>query len=208
MALLAVQRDWQTAWSRRQAGVDVEVVERAEQIRHEQRQPRACAGEQRPHAPDAVLPFLLMLVLLAPRLHRALLGFDAGLLRALPRFGLEAPGLLLEGLALDSLEQGVDARLLRMLVERQHAEAMQRSDLLRQHVLGRRRRAGDQDRNHVQARRRQRRIGEARRAQAQRFRDLVADPVGAAEPRLERVDPAWADDDENDVGGLQGIVDH
>nr|HET7857595.1 hypothetical protein [Caldimonas sp.] len=60
----------------------------------------------------------------------------------------------------------------------------------------------------MQPRRRARRIGECRGAQAQRLGDLVADPVGAAEPCVEQLDPARTDDDENDVRFLDGGVDH
>ena len=197
------------------ARVDGEVVQQVDPAGQEQHERSGCAAGQRPEKLSAdLLPtqelffpepsFLLeSSLLLEPGFLRALLPF-ALLLFAPLRLELQSPGLLLECLALDPLEQGVDARPFRTLVEGHHAQTAERRDLRRHLIFGRRCRAADQDRDHAQ-RLRSGRVGQRSGAQADRLRDLVANPVDPAQARLQQLGPARADDDENDVGSAAAL---
>jgi hypothetical protein len=130
-----------------------------------------------------------------------LLEQQALLLEPSPLF-LQAPHLAFEILCLDRFEQRVEARLQLVLVELQHSQARERREVGGQGVLRRRQRAP--------IRTGRTRSGGGRRgrcAQTERRRDLVAHPIVAAQPRLQHLGPARADDDEDDLGVVQRLVD-
>jgi hypothetical protein len=154
--------------------------------REEKRERDANAGDPRPVAA------------LALALEQGALGLQLAALL------LQPPHLTFEAFFVKRLEQLADAHSQLALVELEHAEARQRRKIGRKRALAQRRRTADQHRHHTQRPPPGPRCGIA---QPERGRHLVAHPVVAAQPRLQHLDPFRPDDDEDDVGLLQGSVD-